>query len=391
MAPEHNRLRVVHVVRQFHPSVGGLETAVVNLAAKQREMLGIDARVVTLDREFGQSRQLKHEDVVAGIPVTRIPWRGSSRYPIAPSVLRHVKSADVIHVHAIDFFFDFLALSKLVHGRKMIASTHGGFFHTSALSKLKQVWFNIVTRLSILSYFKIVACSQSDANMFTPITGKKLELIENGIDQDRFNGAAASTQLRTIIYFGRFAEHKRIESIFPLLAALRHLNPSWRVIIAGRNADQNIEQLKGMAEIHSVIEAVEFNLGPDDDNLRMLIGRASYSICLSSYEGFGLAAVEAMSAGLLPILSGIAPFQRLINETKIGLIVDVDDYASAAAAIEQTVLDDESAYIDRQNAARNSVLRYEWGEVAKKYADIYAEAMGEISALSIHHGLGQGT
>jgi alpha-1,3-mannosyltransferase len=41
---------------------------------------------------------------VAGIPIQRLPWRGSSRYPLAPSVLWHLQSADVVHVHAIDFF-----------------------------------------------------------------------------------------------------------------------------------------------------------------------------------------------------------------------------------------------------------------------------------------------
>jgi alpha-1,3-mannosyltransferase len=48
-------------------------------------------------------------DDLDDIEIARIPYFGSSRYPIALSVLRHIKEADPVHVHAIDFFFDYFA------------------------------------------------------------------------------------------------------------------------------------------------------------------------------------------------------------------------------------------------------------------------------------------
>src|ERR1700727_2164921 len=102
MALKANSLKIVHVVRQFSPSVGGLEASVLSLARAQRRRLGIDASVVTLDRVFGDAGRLGAEDIVEGVPVCRLPWCGSSRYPLAPSVLKHLQSADVVHVHAID-------------------------------------------------------------------------------------------------------------------------------------------------------------------------------------------------------------------------------------------------------------------------------------------------
>jgi hypothetical protein len=56
--------------------------------------------------------------------------------------------------------------------------------------------------------------------------------------------------------------------------------------------------LRNLAGIAGVSDAVHFVIDPSDDQLRSLIGEASYFGCLSAYEGFGLAAVEAMSAGL---------------------------------------------------------------------------------------------
>ena len=246
---------------------------------------------------------------MASVPVHRLPWRGSPRYPLAPSVLSHLQPADVVHVHAIDFFFDFLALTRPLHRQTMIASTHGGFFHSAQLPLVKKFWFNTVTRASIHAYHRIVACSHSDADLFRSRAGHRLAVIENGIDQAKFKGAASPVQTRTIIYFGRFAQHKRVGQLFPLLARLREQDSAWQLIVAGRDADQTAQQLMAMADEACVADAVRFVINPSDAQLRSLLGEASYSACLSAYEGFGLAAVEAMSAGLLPILSGITPFR----------------------------------------------------------------------------------
>jgi alpha-1,3-mannosyltransferase len=366
-------LKVLHIVRQFSPSVGGLEMSVFSLARAQRDV-GIDARVVTLDRVFGHPEILAHEDNVAGVPVRRLSWLGSSRYPLAFSVLPHLRGADLVHVHAIDFFFDFLALTRPLHGRSMIASTHGGFFHTRHRQALKTFWFNTATRLSIRAYARIVACSHSDAALFASRAGARLTVIENGIDPVRLMGASAETQTKTIICFGRFALHKRIGQVFLLLARLLAGDSGWRLIVAGRDADQTAPQLRAMAQAAGVGGETRFEIDPSDAALRGLIGEASYFTCLSAYEGFGLAAVEAMSAGLLPLLSGIAPFRRLVEQSHAGMIVDIDDPAGSAALVQAT-LSAPAAYVLRRNRIMEAVRRYDWGAVAVQYAQVYDEAI----------------
>ena len=78
---------------------------------------------------------------IDGAEVVRIPFFGSTRYPLAPSVIKFIRDADVVHVHAIDFFFDYLAWTKPLHRRKLVVSTHGGFFHTPYAARLKQLYF----------------------------------------------------------------------------------------------------------------------------------------------------------------------------------------------------------------------------------------------------------
>ena len=368
-------MKVVHVVRQFSPSVGGLEDTVLSLTRAQRDRLNIDASVLTLDRLFTGPEVLPAEDVVQGVPVRRMRWTGSSRYPLAPSVLRHLNGADVVHVHAIDFFFDFLALTRPLHGRRLIATTHGGFFHTGAFKIAKRLWFQTLTRASITAYDRIVACSQSDADMFQASAGKRLMLIENGINQSKFQGAAALTPRKTILSFGRFARHKRTDALLRVFKHLVAIDPAWRLIIAGREADQKASELVDMVAQLNLGEAVRFVFSPTDAELRGLMAESSFYVSLSAYEGFGLAAVEAMSAGLVPILSRIPAFSRLVSAAGAGLTVDADDPAAAAAAISALPVDD----LDAQATARQRVMavaeRYDWQEVASRYGMVYESAM----------------
>jgi len=98
-------LRVVHVVRQFLPSRGGMEDVVFNIARMQQELHGQRPSVITLDRVFRQSEVLPPDEVMDGIPVHRLPYSGSERYPLFPAVLKNLGEADVVHVHGIDFAF----------------------------------------------------------------------------------------------------------------------------------------------------------------------------------------------------------------------------------------------------------------------------------------------
>jgi alpha-1,3-mannosyltransferase len=364
-------VKVVHVVRQFSPSVGGLENSVLDLASVQRKRFAIDSSVVTLNRVFGREGVLPSAARIGDVPVSRIPWAGSTRYPLAPAVLARLQGSDIVHVHAVDFFFDFLALTAPLHGKALVASTHGGFFHTDQQAGLKKLWFKSVTRASCLAYRRIIACSLSDAEMFRPIAGEKLTLIENGIDQTRLQDAASLRQNRNIIYFGRFTAHKRIAAMFPLLRALRGLHPDWRLLIAGRESEQSVAELRQAAAVAEVADAVAFAVDPSDAQLRELIGAASSFFCLSGYEGFGLAAVEAMSAGLFPVLSDIAPFRRLNAETRLGLILPPDQLAESAAAIEASVLHADAEYGRRRRALMESVQRYDWEHAAGDYAAVY--------------------
>lgn len=163
-------MNIVHIVRQFHPALGGIESVVRELASAQ-VAAGHRVRIVTLNRVFKATGDnlLPARAVVDGAEVIRVPFFGSTRYPLAPSVIKFIGAADVVHVHAIDFFFDYLAWTKFLHRKKLVVSTHGGFFHTPYAARLKHLYFLTVTRMSLAMYDCVAAVSIADREMFGKI------------------------------------------------------------------------------------------------------------------------------------------------------------------------------------------------------------------------------
>ena len=366
--------RITHVVRQFWPQQGGLEESIRQLCVTLRGDFGADADVVTLDRTFGDGAHHPAAAVVDGVPVRRLRYYGSQRYPLAPEFLAATADADLIHVHGIDFFFDGFAVSRLFRGKPLVASTHGGFFHTPFAARLKRAYFGSVTRAACRAYDLIGASSVGDAERFRSIAGTRVEVIENGVDIAKWANAASPGFTRTMIAIGRWSGNKNLAALFPLLARLRDDHPGWRLIIAGNPHDVTHGALSAWAAAHGVGEAVEIHIGPDTAELARLIGRASFFVSLSDYEGFGLAAIEALSAGLVPILSDIANYRLFIDRAGIGCIVGGDAVAAAARIV--ALADAVAAgHAGCRAQAIAAAQRYGWHDVAARWMEVYAAAL----------------
>lgn len=365
-------IKVTHVVRQYHPSVGGMEDVVQNIAQQQMARHGHIPTILTLDRLFRNSSQrLARREVVENIPVIRLPYHGSSRYPLCPGVLEHVRDADVIHVHGIDFFYDFLAATRRIHGRPMLVSTHGGFFHTRFASKLKKLYFNTATRLSARAYERVIATSDNDGEIFEAIVqAPKKVVIENGVNIEKFRGKAAPSLTPTLIYFGRWSENKGLLETIEFFRRLHGRQAEWRLIIAGREYDYTLAQLQALLQSQQLANAAQLVCNPTLQQLGDLIGQASYFICQSHHEGFGIAPIEAMSAGLTPVLSDIPPFRNLIEQAGIGILLnaDAEQGAQRLLALHQA---GEDAYAARRERVQNFVARYDWKTISDKYVAIY--------------------
>lgn len=366
---------VVHVVRQFLPNRGGLEDVVFNLCM-QSIGHGFRVRVVTLNSLFSDpGLSLPDREIIDGIEVVRIPWLGSSRYSVAPSVLSHIRDADIVHVQGIDFFYDFLALTRLIHRKPMIVTTHGGFFHTKKFAAIKNVWFQTLTRFSASQYVDVVGCSRSDRDTFMRIAPSRTRLIENGTDTSKFANASSTSPRKRIVTLGRFSINKRLERLIATMASLCAADPDWHLDILGVPSDLTVPDLEMIIADHGLSGNVFVRAGLDNASIRSAMSKSSFFASASEYEGFGLVAIEAMSAGLVPVLEGNTAYRVLAGRHADLRICDFSDAAKAAemlqAAYEALTMD--GTLRQRLMGVAGS---YSWKEAAQAYFSLYESIVG---------------
>lgn len=345
--------------------------------AKALPTHGFRTRVVTCDRLFTETGvTLPAQEIIDGVEVIRIPWSGSTRYPIAPAVFGKIRDADLVHVHAVDFFFDALAWAWPLHQRPMVATTHGGFFHTKNHAMLKKVWFQTITRASASAYRALVCCSQSDLDLFNSVAAKKTVLIENGVDSLKFAGNQQAAAQKRAVTVGRFSVNKRLDRLLHAMKSLIARDPEWRLDIIGSPSDLGPADLDALIAGLGLREHVAVHLSPENTQIRELLANTSLFVSASEYEGFGLVAVEAMGAGLVPVLHANDAYRALANK-HVGLaLADFSDPEAAASIIQGTFETLSKRPDVVRSAMREAAASYSWDGVAARYAELYADALG---------------
>src|SRR4029078_12370652 len=92
--------------------------------------------------------------------------------------------------------------------------------------------------------------------------------------------------------------------------ALRRYDSEWRLTLAGRPGDLQTEEVSALVETAGLSDAIDVVASPWDESVKVLSRNSSFVAISSESEVFAVAAVEGMSAGLLPLLSEIPPFRR---------------------------------------------------------------------------------
>lgn len=362
-------MKILHVVRQFYPDIGGLENYVLNLA-KEQVNNGNEVSVATLNRSFRTGETFAKYEKVFDINIIRIPYFGSQRYPFAFSILKHLKGFDIIHVHAIDFFADFLALTAFLHKKKLFITTHGGFFHTKKNEVLKKIYFNIITRCILNRYKAIIACSGNDFNTFSKISNNVV-LIYNGVDVERYLHVPKKVIKGKIITIGRIDVHKDIDKLITILGKLKEKGIDAKLEIIGPDSKNLMVQMKLQAQKLNIQESIVFAGKLSDDELIEALSSAHLFVSASSYEGFGIAAVESLASGTPCVLSNIPSFIEIIGSNEFGEITNFNNVNETVKKIEHFLNMDDVDYENISQKARVYANNFNWKKVADSITGHY--------------------
>ncbi|MHB1133065.1 MAG: glycosyltransferase family 4 protein [Chloroflexota bacterium] len=368
-------MKILHIARQFHPCVGGVERFTLDLC-RYTQRAGHQVGVLTLNRDFASQASLPSADTVEGIAVRRLPFWGPRRYRVAPAAPCHLGNWDVVHIHCVDSFVDYLALTRFWHRKPLVLSTHGGFFHSAWGRGIKRAYFRLVTPRAIRAMSRVICDSRQDLELFGPLAPETTTLIENGVDYERFSAVRKRMIPGLLVHVGRTDANKRIDRLITTLALLARERPEARLALVGPDWLGEWPRLRRVAEESGVSDRVQFVGQVEEGELRRWLAEAHFFVSASAYEGFGIAAVEAMATGTVPVLNDIPAFQHLSESGSAGLLVRFDDPPQAAAALGAALTMPVARYEEISARARAAAAKYAWEQVVNRYLAVYEEALG---------------
>ena len=358
-------MRIVHIVRQFYPSVGGLEDVVFNLATAQQQA-GHQVAIFTLNTNYQTGERLSAQQTYHNLAIYRFNWFGSTRYPICFIPAQKLNAYDIVHVHAVDFFIDYISLLKRLRlvSSKLVLTTHGGFFHTNKNAKLKQLFFKTITPFSLSQCQVVTCCGINDFEMFKPLH-QKTYLIENGVSLEKFGVKTKSTKQDIYVYLGRFSSNKQIDALIQLFESTPDNNAKLYLIGQSKAGGEEILKKYNRA---SPLQRVEVKLDQSNEQIAQILSQAKFVISASNYEGFGLSVIELMSYGLVPLLNEAVPsFKRFVAESNTGATFQItqQDFQQKS---QQLIKDwDES----KAQLAKLYANQFNWNQVNQRYLDVY--------------------
>jgi alpha-1,3-mannosyltransferase len=351
-----------------------MESVVEGLSVALQQK-GHTVQVATLRLLFSNGAMAPAESVEAGLPVRRMRHWGPRRYPVAPGVFTMIRGYDLVHIHAIDFFVDYLSLLRLLHRVPLVISTHGGFFHTPRARAFKEMYFHTVTRCSLGGVGAVVCVSQHDRQMFSRIVHpRRIRVIENGANIDGLWSLKKTPQPGLVLGVARLAENKRVHKVLEAMALLKDRYPHLRLEWVGADFSALRPSLERRATDLGLSGRVCFHGATSREELYRLFERAHLFVSASAYEGFGLSTIEAMSAATVVVVTAVGVHPDVVHDGVSGFLVE-QDATGLAAQMERALSLPGEKLAAMGEQARAATKRFSWSRIVLEYEQLYREVL----------------
>jgi glycosyltransferase involved in cell wall biosynthesis len=370
-------MRIAHVSDCYEPRTGGIETQVRALAVHQAAS-GDDVRVITATP--GHAGVFAGDDLVDGLPVHRIAARLPFEVPIHPRTITEVGSlldrhpVDVVHVHAgvISPFAWGAIRAATRRGLPTLVTVHSvwgplarpGFAGSDALLRWTR-WGATLSGVSRVAADRIAAA--------LPAAGDVL-VVPNGIDPSQWVVAplaADAGQLRVVSVM-RMAPRKRTLPLVRILeAAAGRLAPDVRLtaVLVGDGPER--ARAERQVRAHGLGDRVRFAGRLPRAGILEVFAASDVYVQPSVKESFGLAALEARTAGLPVVARSQTGTAGFIHDEVQGLLA-ADDPAMVRAIVR---LGRDRALLAAITAHNRSTPPQDaWPNVLAIVADAYARA-----------------
>jgi glycosyltransferase involved in cell wall biosynthesis len=335
----------------------------------------IEPTVLCLDAVGPLGRQLQEE----GVDVVSLGRKPGRDWKVSWRLARELRERDieVVHAHQYTPFF-YAALARALSGfrARLILTEHGRHF-PDVVSPLRRavnrlLLDRVADAVNAVCEFSARSLCHQDG-----FSGGRIEVIENGIDVERYTTSADRLALRHrlgldpgrryIANVARFHPVKDQATLLTAFAAVAAERPEVDLLLVGDGARR--AALEGQVAELKLGTRVHF-LGVRADVPEILQAVDIFALT-SVCEAASLTLLEAMAAGLPVVVTAVGGNPEIVRHGREGLLVPRGDPDATAAALLRLLDDPELTGELGRRGQERVCLHYRLEQTVAAYGDLY--------------------
>ena len=360
---------ILHIIDTTGP--GGAETVFIDLishlpAEKYRSIVVIRGKGWVYE-ELGRR----------GIEPVILDAKGSFNWRYLKKLVKLIRSekVDLIQSHLLGSNI-YASLAGILSRTPVVATFHG-MVDVAEKERLLFLKFAAINYGAVA----IVAVSKDlrdNITNRTSLRSDKTKVIYNGINTENFQ-RPKSNRLRQqfgwgedeviIGSLGNIRPAKAYDVLLEAAALLKDSEKSYRFVIAGHGKGSLYQKILDLKSELKLDEHVQF-LGFNDDPAEFLSDLDIF-VLSSSSEGFSIATIQAMAAGLPVIATRSGGPQEIITHNENGYLVDIDAPQQIADAVKKLVNDSDLSQRLAQAGQNHAIKTFDIKNMINSYEEIY--------------------
>lgn len=234
--------------------------------------------------------------------------------------------------------------------------------------------------------WKVIVCSRymkSELQNIFQLPGNKMQIVPNGVDTDAFKyvdpsfnrSKYAAEQEKIVFFVGRLVPEKGLHILLDAVPKILHYCPEAKFIIAGTGPSE--EYLKRKAHMININPKVFF-AGYVDDKVRNGLYKNSHvAVFPSTYEPFGIVALEGMAAEIPVVVTDVGGFSEVVEHGIDGMKAYPGNPNSLADNIIHLLKNPKFADEMKKRAYEKVVHHFSWSKIAEETRLVYQEIQEE--------------
>ena len=225
---------------------------------------------------------------------------------------------------------------------------------------------------------------------------EKINVVANGINSTAYSGVEkdydfrrqyAADNEKIILFMGRLVYEKGVQHLISAMPKILENYHDAKLVIAGKGG--MLDELKAQVEAMGLGQKVYFTGYLNAKQVSKMYKCADISVFPSTYEPFGIVALEAMLAGVPTVVSDVGGLNEIVDHGVDGMKSYAGNPNSLADSILALLFNPQLCESIAKKAKAKVKNEYSWTKIAQDTHFIYQKAICQTMAERQAHQIAQ--